>query len=141
MHDFRLHPRLAQDCAFVGELGLSRLLLFGDARYPWSILVPRRPDLREPFDLDAAARSVLFAEACTVGEMLLREFGGDKLNIGALGNQVEQLHVHVVARRRDDPAWPGPVWGHSPPVGYTPAARDARLATIRSALAGWLVDR
>jgi diadenosine tetraphosphate (Ap4A) HIT family hydrolase len=141
MQEFRLHPRLAQDCACVGDLGLSRLLLFDDARYPWLILVPRRPDLREPCDLDRAARSMLFDETCAVGEMLLREFGGDKLNVGALGNLVEQLHVHVVARRRDDPAWPGPVWGHSSPVGYAPAARDARLATIRSALSGMLADR
>lgn len=138
MDEFRLHPQLAQDCAVVGDLALSRLLLLDDSRYPWLVLVPRRAGLREPYDLDSAARSMLFDEACTVGEMLMREFGGDKLNVAALGNLVEQLHVHVVARRRDDPAWPGPVWGHSPQVPYAPDARDGRLSRIRDALAGSL---
>lgn len=138
MQDFRLHPQLAHDCAVVGDLGLSRLLLLDDCRYPWLLLVPRRPDLRELFDLDRATRTLLFDEACLVGEMLLHEFGGDKLNVAALGNLVEQLHVHVVSRRRDDPAWPGPVWGHSPPLRYDPDALDRRLARVRQALAGSL---
>lgn len=135
MHAFRLHPQLARDCAVVGDLGLSRLLLFDDSRYPWVILVPRRPALRELFELDRAGRAALVDEASTVGEALLREFGGDKLNVAALGNLVEQLHVHVVGRRRDDPAWPGPVWGHSPPVAYTPEALETRVTRLRSVLA------
>jgi diadenosine tetraphosphate (Ap4A) HIT family hydrolase len=138
MQDFRLHPQLARDCSVVGDLGLSRLLLFDDCRYPWLILVPRLPGLRELFELEGRSRTALFDEACAVGEMLLLEFAGDKLNVGALGNLVEQLHVHVVGRRRDDPAWPGPVWGHSPPSPYTADTRDARLTRIRAALAGSL---
>ena len=136
---FTLHPQLAQDCATVGELPLSRLLLLNDSRYPWLVLVPRRADLSEVFDLAPADRAALLEETCLVGEQLLRHCGGDKLNVGALGNLVPQLHVHVVSRSVGDPAWPGPVWGHSAAQPYDEKAREARLALLRGALEGRLI--
>jgi diadenosine tetraphosphate (Ap4A) HIT family hydrolase len=136
---FLLHPQLAQDCVTVGDLPLSRLLLLDDSRYPWLVLVPRRADITELFDLDPDDRSALMEETCLVGQWLMRLCGGDKLNVGALGNLVPQLHVHVVARTVGDPAWPGPVWGHSAARSYGEQALKERLALLRGALEGRLL--
>lgn len=129
---FSLHPRLEADTAFAGDWPLSRVLLMDDARYPWLVLVPRRPEMVEIADLAAADRVLLMDEIVRAGEILrgLPEIA--KLNIGALGNLVPQLHIHVVGRRPGDPAWPGPVWGHSPAVAYESAARDRLIALVRS---------
>ncbi len=131
---FALHPRLAADCHALGELPLCRVLLMDDARYPWLILVPRRPDITEIYQLDAADRAALWAETNAAGEALMRLTGADKLNIAALGNQVPQLHMHLIARRRDDDAWPGPVWGVGEPQPYD----DADRAEITARLVGGL---
>lgn len=124
MNAFALHPRLAADCRVVGDLALCRLLLMNDSRFPWCILVPRRPGLRELHHVAAADRSLLFDELDAVSRALAATTGPDKLNVGALGNLVEQLHVHVVARTRGDAAWPGPVWGSGPPQPYDKPALD-----------------
>ncbi|MDZ7670406.1 MAG: HIT family protein [Gammaproteobacteria bacterium] len=118
---FALHPRLAADCAVVGDLEVCRLLAMNDARFPWCILVPRRSGLTELHQLDGADRPALFAEIDAVSQALLAEPGIRKINIGALGNMVEQLHIHVVGRRPDDAAWPGPVWGSGSAEPYPPA--------------------
>jgi diadenosine tetraphosphate (Ap4A) HIT family hydrolase len=134
MTEFRLHPQLARDAIGVGELPLSRVLLLNDSRYPWLILVPRRADITELFQLDELERRQLCDEVCHTGEQLLQAFGGDKLNIGALGNMVPQLHIHLVIRRRDDPAWPGPVWGHSAAQSYAHGELEARLRQLKARL-------
>lgn len=130
--NFLLHPRLEADAAFVADWPLCRVLLMNDARYPWLILVPRRADVTEIMELTAAERTLLVEEIARAGEAVRTLAGVAKLNIGALGNLVPQLHVHVVGRRPGDPAWPGPVWGHSPAVPYEPAARDALITLVRS---------
>ena len=134
MSDFILHPQLAGDCHLVGDLELSCVLLLNDSRYPWVVLVPRRAAITEIYQLSRADRELLLDESCRVGELLMRAFPGDKLNLGALGNLVPQLHVHLVVRRRDDPAWPGPVWGHSPGVPYPDALSAKRVRLLREAL-------
>ena len=133
MNTFSLHPQLARDCHLVGDLPLSRVLLLDDCRYPWVILVPRRVGIREIHQLDPLDRGRLLDESCRLGEWLLETFGGDKLNIAALGNLVPQLHLHHVVRRHDDPAWPGPVWGHSAAQPYLADALQQRLGQLRSA--------
>ncbi len=120
MAEFTLHPRLAADTTFVEDWPLSRVLLMNDARYRWLILVPRRANAVELFDLDAADRAVLTEEATKAAQTLKQMSGAAKINIGALGNLVPQLHLQVVGRSPGDPAWPGPVWGHSPAVSYRP---------------------
>lgn len=132
--DFALDPRLAADTAPVAELPLSRLLLMDDARFPWLILVPRRPGLVELADLDRAAQHALLDEVQRVSAALRAAAPCDKLNIGALGNVVRQLHVHVVARRAGDAAWPGPVWGSGAAERYAADAREALLARLRALL-------
>jgi diadenosine tetraphosphate (Ap4A) HIT family hydrolase len=130
-----LHPRLAADCMTVGDLCLSRVLLMDDATYPWLILVPRRPGLTEIVDLDGAARGRLMEEIVQVSHALRAVTRCDKLNVAALGNAVPQLHVHVIARRRDDAAWPHPVWGHAPARRYA-AADAARFCALVCAALG-----
>jgi diadenosine tetraphosphate (Ap4A) HIT family hydrolase len=115
---FALNPRLAADCIRVGRLPLSTLLLFDDARYPWFILVPRCPDATEVFQLAEGDQQQLWRESAALARNLMHSFHADKINIGVLGNVVPQLHVHHIARFTTDPAWPGPVWGHSEPVPY-----------------------
>ena len=119
---FALHERLQADTLPVGRLALSRLLLMNDATYPWLILVPERPDVREIIELAAADRLTLMEEIADVSRALTAMVHPDKLNVAAIGNLVPQLHIHVVARFRSDPAWPAPVWGRTPPRPYSPAA-------------------
>lgn len=109
---FALHPRLVADTRPLGRLPLSLLLLMNEASCPWVILVPERPALRELYELAEADRVQLMAEIALVSRAMADAFRPDKLNVASLGNVVEQLHVHVVARYRGDPAWPGPLWGH-----------------------------
>ena len=130
---FALDPRLEADTAVIGELALSRLLLMNDARYPWLILVPRREELAELMDLDAAERSLLTEELTQAGQVIGGWPGVEKVNIGMLGNVVRQLHAHVVGRRVGDFAWPGPVWGAGAAVRYEAAALEARVADLRRA--------
>lgn len=126
-----LHPQLDTDTATIGDLPLSRLLLSKDANYPWLILVPRQPDAVEIIDLDPDARTRLMTEIGQVSEALKGITGCDKLNVAALGNQVPQLHVHIIARRKGDAAWPRPVWGAVPAREYDAAELGAFINAIR----------
>ena len=128
--DFVLHPALAADTVTLCDWPLSRVLLMKDARFPWLILVPRIAGLAEIFELDEAGRQLLMAECCRAGEGLKRLTGAKKINIGALGNLVPQLHLHVVARNEGEAAWPGPVWGRGTALAYAPEA----LAALRESL-------
>ena len=131
---FELDPRLAADTFSVGETPLSQLLLMNDARYPWLILVPRRSDVTEPFELSEADQAQLWQESMRLGKAMKAQFAADKLNIAALGNQVAQLHVHHIARFHRDDAWPGPVWGVGRAIPYSDAARDTLIGELRSLL-------
>ncbi|MBP1183239.1 HIT domain-containing protein [Methylobacterium sp. PvR107] len=128
--DFTLDPRLAADSVEIGDLDLCRVLLMDDARFPWLILVPRRTDLVEITDLAEPDAQALWQEARIAVGVMQALSRPDKVNVGALGNVVAQLHVHVVGRFRSDPAWPGPVWG----VGTrTPYPLHARAQLIERA--------
>jgi diadenosine tetraphosphate (Ap4A) HIT family hydrolase len=106
---FQLHPRLKANCAVVGDLPLCRLLLMDDANYPWCILVPRRNDIREIYELSEADQQQLLRESSTLARVMMELFTAEKMNIAALGNVVPQLHVHHIARYARDAAWPKPV--------------------------------
>jgi diadenosine tetraphosphate (Ap4A) HIT family hydrolase len=131
---FALDPRLAADTFAIGDLALSRVLLMNDARYLWLILAPRRDNSRELFDLDDADRAVLMEEIAAVSKVLSAAPGIDKINVGALGNIVRQLHIHVVARRFDDAAWPGPVWGVGAPLRYDAETAGTTVQNLKEAL-------
>ncbi|MEE1924530.1 HIT domain-containing protein [Pseudomonas sp. 148P] len=116
---FALDSRLEQDTFALGDFPLCRLLLSKDANYPWFILVPRRADISEVFQLSDADQQQLWKETQFLSETLKDCFAADKMNIAALGNVVSQLHMHVIVRRRSDVAWPAPVWGAKPAIEYS----------------------
>ncbi|HEX6979862.1 MAG TPA: HIT domain-containing protein [Alphaproteobacteria bacterium] len=124
---FELDPRLAADTVELVRWPLCRVLLMNDANYPWLILVPAKPDLRDIDQLGESDRQVLIDEIARASGILRKIANPYKLNVAALGNQVAQLHVHVIARFTTDPAWPRPVWGVVPARRYD----DAALATFK----------
>jgi diadenosine tetraphosphate (Ap4A) HIT family hydrolase len=131
---FALDSRLDADTLQVGRLALSRVLLMNDARYPWLILVPERPDLADMIDLPESEQALLMREIAAASSALRTLFNPDKLNVGALGNRVRQLHVHVLARFVSDSAWPGPVWGVGEAQPYPPHMAGVTLDRIATAL-------
>lgn len=133
---YALHAQLADDTHPVAMLALCELRLMDDANYPWLVLVPRVADARELIDLDASQRRALTEEIDTAARLLRSTVQPYKLNIAALGNMVEQLHVHVIGREQDDPAWPAPVWGRVAARPYTPEQLVARIAQLQAALQG-----
>ena len=134
MKDFTLHPRLAADCITIGELKLCRLLLLNDHRYHWCVLVPRRTDLSEIYQLSDTDQIQLTRESSRLSQCLAQTFHADKMNIGALGNLVPQLHIHHIVRYRDDPAWPGPAWGVGEARPYPEQQRAETIALVRQGM-------
>ena len=139
MAEFILDPAFVATSAELGDLALCHARLQLDARYPWVVLIPRLGGMRELEDLVQADRARLMEETVRAG-VAVRAVGAalglavDKLNVGALGNVTPQLHVHVLGRRVGDPAWPGPVWGHSAGEAYAPDALNRALAAAREGL-------
>ncbi|MFT4257560.1 MAG: HIT family protein [Pseudoxanthomonas sp.] len=131
---FILDARLANDSAFIADGPLSQVRLMDDARFPWIVLVPRVADVAEWIDLDGSRQRLLLAEINQVSRLLRGEADVQKLNIGALGNVVRQLHVHVVGRHESDTAWPGPVWGSGAARRFDADALAARIALWRAKL-------
>jgi diadenosine tetraphosphate (Ap4A) HIT family hydrolase len=135
---FKLHERLAADTAFIADWPLSRVLLMNDSRFPWLILVPRRLALLDLTDLDEAARAILMEEigraAVKLKEWARAHGGCERINVGAIGNIVPQLHVHVVARRIGDAAWPGVVWGSGQNIPYGTQELQRHVMELRGIL-------
>ena len=133
MTAFEIDPRLLASSIPVAALTLCEARLQADARWPWIVLIPRRPGLRELDELTAAEQVQLLQETAWTGEVVraIGQAAGrpvEKLNVGLLGNVVAQLHVHVVGRRADDPAWPGPVWGFGEAAPYPAGETPVELA-------------
>lgn len=132
MSDFTLHPRLDADTLHVTDLPLCQLRLMNDARYSWLVLIPRRADIREVYELSAHDQAQLWKEATALGKAMMAAKAGDKLNLATLGNMVPQLHLHVIVRHETDEAWPGPVWGQGRAVAYdTPQETAMRECITR----------
>ena len=131
-----LHAQLKNDTIDIGDLPLSRVLVIKDANYPWLLLVPRREGAVEIIDLDEVEQAQLMTEVSRVARALKDITKCDKLNVAALGNVVPQLHVHVIARRTSDAAWPRPVWGVVPPRAHDAEEVQIFISTIRKKI--WL---
>lgn len=134
MQDFALDPRLAADSLHIADLPLSTVRLMRDANYPWLLLVPRRREAAEIVDLSAADRAQLMVEIARASRALRSVAACDKLNVAALGNVVPQLHVHIIARRIGDAAWPKPVWGAVPARAYGEGEAERLAAAVAAAL-------
>ena len=134
MTDFILDPRLAADSVFIADGPLSLVRLMDDTRFPWLLLVPRVADASEWLELDGAQQRLLLAEINRAGSLIRALPDVEKLNIGALGNLVRQLHVHLVGRHAGDAAWPGPVWGSGTAQRHVPEALQTQVEYWRSRL-------
>lgn len=135
MSDFSLDPRLAQSTIPVGDFALSSVFLMDDSRFPWLILVPRLENASEIVDLSAEDAAMLMSEMRLATRVMLAVARPDKVNVGALGNIVPQLHVHVIGRFLSDPAWPGPVWGYGERKPYPPHAARSLVDRFAQAFA------
>jgi diadenosine tetraphosphate (Ap4A) HIT family hydrolase len=133
MSNFALDPRLAADTVPVADWPLCSVLLIRDARFVWLVLVPKRAGASEIIDLAPEDRARLSAEIDRAAAGLRKAVPCDKLNIAALGNVVAQLHVHVIARRKTDAAWPKPVWGLPNPEAYDDTELDGLISRLNAA--------
>lgn len=131
---FALDSRLEQDTFALGDFPLCRLLISKDANYPWFILVPRRAAISEIFQLDDSDQLQLWKETNFLSKTLKDCFAADKINVAALGNVVSQLHMHVIVRYCTDVAWPAPVWGNKPALGYSAEQLNALRERVAHAL-------
>jgi len=127
---FSLHPQLATDGIELADFPLCKLLLCNDSAYPWFILVPKVADISEIYQLDWQQQQQLLNESSLLSELLMQVFTGDKMNVAALGNVVEQLHVHHVVRFKSDDQWPKPIWGQQALTAYT----DEAIAALKDKL-------
>tara|TARA_B100001115_G_C15706351_1_gene342816 strand:- start:147 stop:545 length:399 start_codon:yes stop_codon:yes gene_type:complete len=108
---FKLDKRLENDTILIKELENFQIRLMNSQQYFWIVFVPTKLDLIELSDLNTNERNYLMNYAIDLGNYIKNSENYDKVNIGILGNVVSQLHIHVVLRKIDDSAWPGPVWG------------------------------
>ncbi|KAF0109500.1 MAG: diadenosine tetraphosphate (Ap4A) hydrolase-like protein [Hyphomonadaceae bacterium] len=131
---FKLHAQLQQDTILIADLALSKLLIMNDSRYPWFILVPRIENAVEWHNLSEQHQSQLFTETMQVAKIVSAMPNIKKINIGALGNVVSQLHVHIIGRNARDEAWPKPVWGIGNAVQYEAEAAATLIAKIKTVL-------
>ncbi|WP_117233371.1 HIT family protein [Vibrio maerlii] len=131
---FELNPQLAKDTTVIGEFPLCLALLSKDDSVPWVILVPKRENLKELHHLPMEEQQQFLLESQTVSLALETTFQPDKLNMGALGNMVPQLHIHHIARFKDDIAWPGPLWGSTAGKYRNDETQNEISARIQNAL-------
>ncbi len=134
MSEFELHPRLQADTLFIADLSLCRLLLVNDNQYPWTLLVPRRPDAKEAHHLSPEDQQQLQIESNMLCRTMENLFSPDKLNVAAIGNVVPQLHIHNIARFKTDVSWPAPVWGALPAVPYSELEKSQRVTQLQNAI-------
>ena len=131
---FQLHERLQQDCIAIGRFSLCQLLMMNDCQFPWFILVPERPDIKEIYQLTIADRQLLSEESCFLAENMAVLFKADKMNMAAIGNMVPQLHIHHIVRYQTDKAWPAPVWGKFATQPYTELQVADLITKVRTQL-------
>ena len=129
----QLHPQLQKDCYLLGHFELCSLLLLDDSNYPWFILVPMREQVTEIHQLADNDQQQLLKESMNFSRCLEEVFQPDKLNIAALGNVVPQLHIHHIARYKNDACWPAPVWGAVKAIPYD----EDGLTDITSRIKDW----
>lgn len=132
--EFTLDQRLAGSSYLVTRMGDIQVRLADDRRYVWLLLVPETAGAEELHDLTGDLRDRLFALAAHLGGWMKTAFTADKINVATLGNLVPQLHLHIVARRRGDAAWPGPIWGHGEPAAMSETERQRLISAVAAFL-------
>lgn len=135
MQAFSIDPRLERDSVAIADLGLCRLRLSRDARWPWLLAIPQRAGVTEMFELAPLDQTMLTFEINEAAKALSVVTGADKINVAAIGNIVRQLHIHIVARFEGDANWPGPIWGHGTPEPRSDEDIEALARKITEAMA------
>ena len=131
---FEIHPRLAASGFEIGRLGGCRILLKNNALFPWLLLVPEVEGIEDLHQLPPGQYEEVMAAVRRASEFVASYFQSEKLNVACIGNQVRQMHIHIVGRSADDPAWPGTVWAFDGKQDYT----DEQNEKIRAAARGFL---
>jgi diadenosine tetraphosphate (Ap4A) HIT family hydrolase len=137
---FILHPQLAADTILIGHLPLCEVLLMNDSSYPWLILVPRRQNASELFELNEADQLQAQVESIALSKLMMQHFRGDKFNYAVLGNIVSQLHLHHIVRFKNDLAWPKPVWGFAPAQAYSEKQSRELKVTLQTLIGQQLAE-
>ena len=137
MGSFQVDSKLNHDTHFVSDLDLCRLLIMNDSNYPWFILVPRRLNITEIYQLSNEDRFQLDYETNFISEILANYFKADKMNIAALGNIVSQLHVHIIVRKKTDLLWPETIWGKKSPLFYSKEDIENTISIIKNLLTNY----
>ena len=110
IHDFTLHPQLANDTHCLFDLDSLYILLHKNATIPWVIIVPKT-HVTEIYNLPNIMQNQIITFSKSIASIFESEFSSEKMNIAAIGNMVPQLHIHVIGRKQGDACWPGVVWG------------------------------
>jgi diadenosine tetraphosphate (Ap4A) HIT family hydrolase len=131
MKNFALDEQLARDTLSITDWPLCKVLLRNDANYPWIILVPCRSNITEIYQMSKEEQFQLIEEVSNASKILKAFSKADKINIGTLGNIVSQLHIHIIARYKNDSAWPQPVWGKVPAISYSEAQLQKLLPKLK----------
>ena len=131
---FELHPRLAASGFDIGRLGGCRLLLKNNALFPWFLLVPEVEGIEDLHQLAPGQYEEVMAAMRRVSEFVTRYFQPEKLNVACIGNQVRQMHIHIVGRSAEDPAWPGTVWAYEGKQVYHDEENEKICVAARSFL-------
>lgn len=134
MTNFQLHHQLKADTIYIKDLEICTVRLMNDSTYPWVILVPKRPNKKEIFELSQSEQDIVNREISTTAKTLNHHFKAEKMNIATLGNMVPQLHIHVIARHKTDPTFPAPVWGNTMVIPYTEAELQKIVEVLRDIL-------
>lgn len=134
MPRFILDETLAKASHSIGKMRICEARLVDDARWPWIMLIPEKPDCEDLHDLKVPDLTLAMADMRDVAVCLQKLVPCQKINVGSLGNIVRQLHIHVIARNEGDPNWPGPVWGFEKTVPYDDTSREALIAKITKEL-------
>jgi len=134
MESFKLHAQLEKDSIFITKLDLSQVRLNKDSRFPWLILIPELANLRELHEIPDILQSEVYREVHLCSKLLEELMEADKMNIAALGNLVPQLHIHIIARKHDDIAWPQPVWTKGAAIPYTRDEQDRLVNQLANRL-------
>jgi diadenosine tetraphosphate (Ap4A) HIT family hydrolase len=137
MPNFELNQTLRQDCFEVAELPLCKILMLNDQQYPWFILVPKVASVTEIFQLSPQQQQQLMQESNQFGQWLMEHFQGDKLNVGAIGNVVSQLHIHHIVRFKNDACWPKPVWGQKQAIPFSEGEAGDRIGVVKEWVEGF----
>jgi diadenosine tetraphosphate (Ap4A) HIT family hydrolase len=134
--NFSLHPNLLKKI-FLVDLPLCQVLLEDESNYPWLLLVPKKPNISRIMDLSSSDQIELIKEMDFVQKIMWEEFLPTQLNVAAIGNKTPQLHVHVIARFKDDPAWPQTVWDHPARLKYDEKLKSSRTERLKFLLSSF----